>query len=169
MGVVESIEQYEHLGGEFLVWLWWLSERDEGKIDLELCDDLTLHLGDSMLLEGYTGNAEKVMLKGDIPSQSPESRAALYENKLPRKIQLLFQIDGADWKVTVDSKTLALSGLKIPVPSGLFYDEAVAMRLEMVERFTAVFYGLFEKFLSERLDAPSWGNNTNSIKTWIAN
>ncbi|MBN1517377.1 hypothetical protein JXA32_12510 [Candidatus Sumerlaeota bacterium] len=165
MGTLESITKYEHLGPEFLMWLWHHGLKNDGKFNVEGCEELEVRLGEQMVLEGEMGNASRVQMKGEMPAQSSEFHTALQENKTPQKVKLLMKIDGADWALTLDSRKWSLGGIKIPVPGAMFFEEACSLRLNQFERFSQVFLALFDQFLALRFDARKWNRIVKTIKT----
>lgn len=168
MAMLESIERYNHLGTEFLTWLWWKSEKNNGAISLDGFDDLEVHIADQLLMESSMGLASQVQLKGDSPAISPESRTALAENKQVRKCKLRVHLDGADWQATLDAHTLAFSSIRVPAPPGLGFDENVTLRLQLIERFQEAFFALFEDFLVRRLDEGAWKSEVQYMQDWIS-
>ncbi|MFC1601881.1 hypothetical protein ACFL34_05975, partial [Candidatus Sumerlaeota bacterium] len=169
MAVLEAIDRYAHLGNEFLTHLWWLSERRHGVIELDGVEQLEILVQGPMLLEANLGDADQVQLKGEDPASAPEAAAALAENKQLRKCRLIVTLDGVEWPLALDAQTLAFSAIRIPAPSkGLAYDDAVALRMEQMDRLVEVFLLLFNGFLELRLDEKKWANEVRKIRKWIA-
>ena len=168
MAILESIERYSHLGTEFLTWLWCKSEKGNGKIRLEGLEPVEVRIAGPLVLESALGDAVQVQLKGDDPAAAPEAQAALLENKQLRKCKLYLQLDGVDWEATLDAKTFSLTGVRIPAPSsGIPYDDAVALRMEQMDRFSEVFLSLFNAFLEIRLEEKTWNRETKKIREWL--
>ena len=169
MAVLESIERWQFLGGEFLIWLWRQSELADGKIEVPGVDDLELRIGGNLVFEGESEDARKIQLQGENTGRAAEAKAALYENKLVRKAVFLFRLDGADWKATLDANNFTISSMSIPAPtSGMHFNDSSAIRLELLERFTDAFEKLYQRFLELRLNDAAWDKQIADIKQWIS-
>lgn len=165
MGVLELIQQKAFLGREFLTWLWFRAEID-GRIDL---DDkpLEVEILGPIQLDAHYGDARATSLKGDSPATSPEARTALLEGKKMRKTKMKWTRGDGEWTFSLDAETFNLSGLAVPNPGRLPFEESITLRLDVVQEFEQLFARTFEKFLDLRLDAAQWEPELDRIQTWV--
>ena len=168
MGLLELIEQKAFLGTEFLTWLWRQSELRDGRIDLGDEPPLEVALEDTLTLEAPYGEATVQVLRGEAPGRSPEARAALIEGKKAQRAKLRLSQGEMQWTLTLRADTFDFSGIRIPAPKGLPFEEGVSLRLQAAEALLALMDKLFAAFLAVRLDPQAWPRELKSIRGWIA-
>lgn len=166
MGVLELIQQKSFLGREFLTWLWYRSERDK-QIEIHGGKPVTVEILGPILLDAAYGDARAQTLKGDSPSTSPEARTALLEGKKLRRARVRLEREGVEWLVTIDGETFNISGLAIPNPGRMPFEDLLAMRAEMMLEFERTFGALFEEFLHLRLQSKQWAKELPTIQEWV--
>ena len=167
MGVLELIQQKAFIGKEFLTWLWFRSERDNEVIVKG--KEITVEILGPILLDAQYGDARASMLKGDSPATAPEARTALLEGKKLKKAKLKWVREDVEWTFTIDGENFNVSGLNIPNPGKLPFEEFMLMRLEMVREFEEVLQDLLETFLELRLDQKQWKRELEEIQQWVSN
>ena len=167
MGVLELIQQKAFIGKEFLTWLWFRSERDNEVIVKG--KEITVEILGPILLDAQYGDARASMLKGDSPATTPEARTALLEGKKLKKAKLKWVREDVEWTFTIDGENFNVSGLNIPNPGKLPFEEFMLMRLEMVREFEQVLQDLLETFLELRLDQKQWKRELEEIQQWVSN
>lgn len=166
MGVLELIQQKAFLGREFLTWLWFRSERD-GSIDVPAGKPVTVEILGSIVLDAQYGDARASTLKGDSPATSPEARTALLEGKKLKKAKLKLAREDIEFLATIDGENFNLSGLNVPNPGRLPFEDTMTLRLEYVQEFEQTFEALFELFLELRLDEKDWPAEVREIQQWV--
>lgn len=166
MGMLELIQQKAFIGKEFLTWLWYHAERG-GKVTPARQGAVQIEMLGPILLEAQYGDARSSTLKGDSPATAPEARTALLEGKKLRKAKLKLSRDSAEWIVALDGETFHFAGLNIPNPGKMAFEDAMALRIEMLQEFEQVLEALFETFLTLRLDGSAWNKELKSIQTWV--
>jgi len=166
MGVLELIQQKSFLGKEFLTWLWFRAERD-GRVEPRKSKPVTVELLGPILLDAQYGDARASMLKGESPATSPEARTALLEGKKLKKAKMKWTREDVEWIFTIDGENFNVSGLNVPNPGKLPFDDAMAVRMEMAREFETVLQLLLETFLERRMDAQGWGPEIKAIHEWL--
>ncbi len=166
MGLVELIQQKAFIGREFLTWLWFRSERD-GQVEMRDDKPITVEILGPILLEAQYGDARASALKGDSPATSPEAQTALIEGKKLRRTRLTFKRESTEWSVTIDGETFSISGLSIPNPGRMPFEDYLSLRTEMLLDFDQVLDSLFEEFLVLRLDNDAWTGELMEIHSWV--
>lgn len=166
MGVLELIQQKSFLGREFLTWLWYRSERDK-QIGLHGGKPVVVEILGPILLDAQYGDARASALKGESPATSPEARTALIEGKKLRRTRLRLERDGVEWVVTLDGETFNFTGLAIPNPGRMPFEDLLTMRSEMMFEFDRTLAALYEEFLHLRLNAKNWSKEIKTIHAWV--
>ena len=80
MQLIDRVRKSEYLGREFLLWLWWKSETQNGRFDVG-DETAELWFDRRIILESESDEGtEKIVCSGDNPHLR-EARFALTENK----------------------------------------------------------------------------------------
>jgi hypothetical protein len=165
MGVLELIQQKSFIGKEFLTWLWFRSERD-AEITIH-GKPVTVEILGPIMLDAQYGDARASTLKGDSPATSPEAGTALLEGKKLKKAKIKLVREDVEWIFTIDGETFNISGLAIPAPGELPFEDLMGMRVDMVLEFDQVLQDLLELFLELRLDEKAWKPELEAIQAWV--
>lgn len=168
MGMLEQIARGAFLGEEFLTWLWFLSETERDALAIPKVGSCQIAMGQEIILADEGGDAQTVVLRGDLPSASAEAREALASGKRLRRAKLYLTIEEVQWGCTIVGSTLAISGLSVPSAAGADFESHCLMRLEAIERISRGVQWLFEQFLERRLDPDRWLRELNTIADWIS-
>lgn len=171
MDFVELINQKMFLGQEFLTWLWRMSERD-GQIELPGGELLTIYLGELLVLgpaQGAEGN--RVTVRGKEASLA-EAREGLRRGKLVEAIRLGMELEGDEYWLTLKAQSLEVSSLKLPPVAPSEEPEGLAGRLMerayLLDAALGAVDGLYQVFLTGRLEDQSGGALMADLKSWAA-
>lgn len=167
MGNLELVKQYEFIGKEFLTYLWYLSDKNNGKIVLNNENTIELWLFNSLYLDSEYGEVKSTVLKGDDPAISVEAKTSLAEGKKLVKGKFRLIIDTIEWNFTIDGKTLDISSVQIPRVSGYSQESILLYRLKAYEHFCKIIDEIFFKFIAIRIDENKWKKALSEIKKWI--
>lgn len=160
-------EAKDFLGNEFLLWLWHEADCRNGPIAADSGGGVTVCIDRMLDVECAYGRTGRDILRGEIPSRTPEARDALRSGKLPRRAGLTIDAAGHAFAVTLNGETLSMSSAKLPEveeadsPRVLF-EERIAM-LRDLSRATD---GLFAAFLKLRASS-AWESQVGAIRKWI--
>ncbi len=106
MQLLDRIKKSEFLGREFLLWLWFRSEREEGRFDMGEDGYAELWFGRKIVLEAENDEGvEKVTCSGENPLLR-EARFALTKNKEITEAQVKLTIGDHQWSFVLDSTWL---------------------------------------------------------------
>ena len=117
MDFLDILNEKAFLGREFLVWLWYNTDRmdgtmkassDGGSIEVSLLDRRMV-----LDLLGSADGGNVVTVKGG-QSEMREAMAALREGKTPTEIGVWIRADDTDFSLTLKSEWFSFSGFKIP-------------------------------------------------------
>ena len=154
------------LGMDFLTWLWFFWESGGGI--LRLADGRRV----GIMLEGPLtffregeGAHEAVLRKGS-PLDSREAGTALYCGKKLKRARLVAAEGDQVWSATVDAD-FGFRGLKLPKgeqidPAGKFQE-----RMLQIERYWALFFELFDRFLDLRTAPAQWARTVDAVQAWV--
>ena len=146
MQLMEKARDYEFLGREFLVWLWFKSETREGRFSL----------GEAGIAELWF-DGRIVICLGDT-SRSREARFALAEYKTVTETKVKLRIGDNEWSFILDATWMNFKSFKTPKvvqdteqdPDGLFYE-----KFYLMEQALAAMDVIFESFITLRV-SPEW-------------
>ena len=167
MDLVDRIETTRFLGGEFLLWLWFSRDVTGGEVHIKGKGTLIVSLETQLGLADPVADRERVTIRGMDPFGSAEAGEALVTGKLPRKVGLRIVFEQTEWVVTLDSNTLALSGVKLPALSSQGSEELFFERVRSLEQIHELVHALYAHFLGVRL-APTWDSDVApALKRWV--
>jgi hypothetical protein len=168
MDLFEKIERTRHFGELFLLWLWYHSDIDDTVFYLSDGSALTLAIDNQITLEAKLTEAERTVLSGGAPADSREAFEALRQGKIVSQAKIRLQRDEKEWVFSLTGSTLSMTGLKIPALMTKADDDKLYERQALIEEADALIRGLYEKFLTTRLDQEAWKIEFANICDWIA-
>jgi hypothetical protein len=167
MDFLDRVEGARLLGGEFLVWLWWMSEGHEDGLELPGHGLVRVWLEGSLTLEEKRLELEQSKLRGAAPSTTPEARMALAQAKRPVRAQIGLASGSLEWSFVFDADAFAVSAVKLPEELKDGSEEAFLERMRLVEQLEAIFDALYREFLQVRLE-PRWDAALGeAIRGWV--
>ncbi len=166
MDLVQLIESTKFLGEEYLTWLWYRLEKQDGLFDIGT-GKVEVYFEDQLTLEARLSEAELNRLSGGSPSESTEAREALRRGKRVAKVKVRVVKEGREWQVTMAAQTLGLSGIKIPAVLGEAEDDRFYERMYLIEELEGILRGLYGQFLAVRLDEKAWDAEVTRVRTWV--
>ncbi len=158
----------DHLGNEFMVWLWHALQNDSDTVQLADGSEVAVMLAKTLTLDCPRGENGRDSLTDDSPTRLPEAFRALQSGKLPRKAGLILVRHGAQYELTVQAETLAVSGALIPKPEDgkLDANEVRIARIDSLRHLTETLDLLFDAY--RRLRAGSgWPKEVSRIRRWL--
>lgn len=159
----------DHLGPEFLTWLWWRSESEAGFAHPD-GREIYVHVDDHLELRGERSASKRAVLRAGAPGASMEARAALKSGKLLVAARLLLACGESEVAFTLKAEDLEVSGLKLP---RIERDKATSARerleeqLEGFDRFWEDLDLCYATFLEVRT-SERWDAELEEIRLWCA-
>jgi len=164
----EALEKGQHLGTEFLTWLWWRAETtniiqvaDGSNVSVDLCGNVAL--------QRISDTKDRVTVVGDS-SQYREGIAALREGKVPTRARFLFSQGRYSFEVILDAQWLTVRSMKyvssIDPKDGEQTPESVLLdRMAIIDMGWSIVDQLFRSFMDIRTHQP-WTQVWREIKAW---
>jgi hypothetical protein len=158
----------DHLGNEFLLWLWHTLQSEGDSVRLGDGSEVTVMLAKTLTLDCPRGETGRDCLTDEVPTRLPEAFRALQAGKLPRKAGLILVRHGAQYELTLQAETLAVSGAMLPKPEdeGLSAQEARIARIDRLRHMTETLDLLFDAYRRRRTSS-SWSEEVGRIKGWL--
>ncbi len=173
---LELIEEKGFLGREFLTWLWYKSEQRGGLVEIPGSGDVAVSFERFIILDSGEGTARETVTCKGLSAELREAKTGLSLGKKVARAHLRLGRDDDQWLLTVDSKTLDISSLRIR--RGLSKnpdqeDDDLALEARVIERAYMLFRAcetldlLLKSFLEIRLDPQAWNKEIRGMKKWV--
>ena len=104
---------FDFLGNEFLLWLWWRWETQSETIALPDGSEVTGMFSRTLSLQCPRGESGKETITAEAPARLPEAMQAIRSGKLPRKAGLTLVRHGDQYELVLQAETFTVSGAKI--------------------------------------------------------
>lgn len=166
MDRTELIASRAFLGTEFLTWLWFASERSDGRFKVG-DEGVRVWIDDRLSLESLIAESQEDSFKGGTPSTSPEARMALKLGKKVSQARVRVKRGEREWLTTVKGRTLDLASIKLPAILNKVEDDRFYERMQLIEDLDRIIDALYAQFLAVRL-GDAWGKELEGIRAWIA-
>jgi hypothetical protein len=161
------IETARFLGSEFLLWLWFGRDATGGELFIPGHGLAIITFETQLALADPSAERERVSIRGADPCGGAEAAEALIVGKLPRKAGLRIEFESNEWTLTIDSHTLALSGVKLPAVDREGEEAQFYERMHLLEQLHELIHRLYALFLGVRL-APVWESEVvPALRRWV--
>jgi hypothetical protein len=156
-------------GREFLTWLWFKAETQNGRVALSTGQTLGV-LIEGPLVFAHEGNGAHVsVLKKGAPENSMEAKTSLLSGKKLKEARLTFALDEEwVWTFGYEADECLIRSLKLPQSEGRL--DAVSRfqeRMIHLEQWREIFLDLFAGFTEVRLHAAKWKDTLGAMRDWI--
>lgn len=161
-------ENFDYLGNEFLLWLWWYFEQQSDTITLDDESTVSGMFARTLMLDCPLAESGKETISADSPIGLPEAMLALQSGKQPRKAGLTLVRDGEQYDLTLQAETFSIGSAKItPVDSATREDYTNDDRIASLRSLSETLDLLFDAFCARRIGT-SWKKELQAIQTWLA-
>lgn len=160
-------ENYDYLGNEFLLWLWWQWETKSDT--LKLSDDSTVSgmFARTLTLDCPLGESGKETISADSPVALPEAALAIRSGKRPRKAGLTLVRHDEQYDLALQAEQFTISGAKFThIGSAEASDNPAEDRIAKLRGMTETIDLLFELFCERRL-GKSWKAELKKLQDWL--
>ena len=159
-------DNYDFLGNEFLLWLWWRWETQSDTIELPDGSEVTGMFARTLALECPQGESGKGTISAEDPTSLPEAAQAIRSGKLPRKAGLILVRHGQQYELTLQAETFAVSGAKIQVDEDAEGRGILEDRIDSLRTLKETLDLLFQAFCVQRI-GESWSSDLKQMRAWL--
>lgn len=159
----------EHLPSEFLTWLWFASEDQNGTLDLgEELGRIDVWVDDRIVFRSHDDDRPRTVLTGENPSSTIEARAALAGGRVVRELRLGIRREDREYSVSLRGAELDLQGARLPGMVKGAIEEVLYDRMYLYEELSSIVSGLLRVFAKART-ADDWSEGTlQRMQTWVS-
>lgn len=155
-------------GREFLMWLWYASEKRGGLANIPEVGEIAYMVEGPLTFVMEGKGAHEIVLKKGEPLLSAEARTALLSGKKLKKAKLQFVRGEEVWAFTLDADEFIFRGLKLPQTEAFDRVGKFQERMVFLEAFRQAFFHLFREFVKERNASREWKETRNAMRKWVA-
>lgn len=159
-------DNYDYLGNEFLLWLWWTFQTKSDTIELSDESEVSGMFARTLGLDCPIGENGKESISAESPVALPEAILAISMGKLPRKAGLTLVREDQQYDLTLNAETFAIGSAKI---SQIGNDDATRDdidRIESIRQLSETVDLLFEAFCEKRI-GKKWTAEQKKITDWL--
>ena len=170
MDVLERIRQTAFLGKDFLIWLWFKSEKEDRHFDLGELGVVELWFDAKIVLSSENDQGVESVTCIAPNHHLREARFALGQNKKISEATIRMRMGDDEWSFALDATWFNFKSFKTPKviqdksedPEGLFYEKMLLM-----ERPVAVINALFRSYILLRISATWQSHEQAALVQWI--
>ena len=156
-------------GREFLTWLWFKAETQNGRLALSAGEELGVLLEGPLTFTHEGHGAHVSVLKKGAPENSIEAKTCLLSGKKLKEAKITLALDEQrTWAFGFEADQFLVRGLKLP--QGEERLDAISRfqeRMAFLEQWREIFLDLFGAFLDVRTDSKKWKNAVGDIRAWV--
>jgi len=162
-------DNFDFLGNEFLLWLWWRLETQSDTIALADSSEVTGMLARTLSLQCPRDESGKETITAEAPALLPEAAQAIRSGKLPRRAGLILVRHGQEYELVLQAETFTVSGARIrteeseePKQARVVHEDRIESLRGLIETVDLL-YGAF----CERRIGKSWPGELQQIRRWL--
>jgi len=157
---------WDFLGNEFLLWLWWRWETVGDTIELPDQSEATGMFARTLSLQCPRDQSGKETITAEGPTDLPEAMQAIRSGKLPRKAGMTVVRQSEQYDFTIQPETFMVSGAKIHVDDASERRGVPEDRIESVRSLHETIDLLFRAFCEQRI-GKNWNGELAQISRWL--
>ncbi|MCH2175300.1 MAG: recombination-associated protein RdgC [Lentisphaeria bacterium] len=167
IGNTDYVEEEQHLGRDFLTWLWYFKDVQGGQITHNQFGEFGIFMdGPLQFMADGPGAMESVVRKGFVQS-SAEAKTALQVGKKLTRARVEIQRDKESWNFVFDADNFTFRSLKLPDGEELDPQSHFQERVLFLNILREVFYQLFDLYLQEVNNGEQAEKLETSMRDWI--
>ncbi len=155
-------------GREFLMWLWYSSEKRGGIAQVPDVGEMAYMVEGPLTFVMEGKGAHEITLKKGQPMLSNEARTALLSGKKLKKAKIQFARGEEVWAFTFDADEFIFRSLKLPQTETFDRVGKFQERMVLLETFRQAFFHLYSEFVKERNDSKAWKETKANMRKWAA-
>lgn len=165
----DLLEAAPYLADEFVLWLWYRSERDFTTFHLTNGDSVDVWIDDRLAFASSEESKSVSTFKGGAPSTLPEARLSILSGRRIQEVGLGMRRGEAEWSfgLKVRPGELLITGLKIPAVVKDGVEEMIYERMYLIDAVCEVLGDLFAQYFRLRAD-PQWEDTERAaLHGWL--
>jgi hypothetical protein len=159
-------DNYDFLGNEFLLWLWWNWQVNGDVIKLSDGSEVSGMFARSLNLDCPMGENGKESISSESPVALPEAMMAIQMGKLPRKAGLTLVRNEEQFDFALQSETFSFGSAKVRQVSNDTGIRDNIDRIESLRQMTETTDLLYEQFCLARFEG-KWNSELKRIQNWL--
>lgn len=157
-----------HTLSDFLLWLWWKSETQEGRFETPDAGIIDAWVDDRVVTR-EEASKRRSTLQAEHVSQERAAGAALLSGQVVTEARIGLRREGREYTFTLKGSGFTLATAKLPTECKGAEDEVLYERMYLYEDLVFALGELYRLFLAERLDAHGWAAwSAPSMQAWAA-
>ncbi len=157
---------YDFLGHEFLLWLWWQLETQSDTFTLPDETEVIGMLSRTLSLECPRGESGKETITAEAPFRLPEAAQAIRSGKLPRKSGLILVRYGNQYDLVLQADRFVVSGARIHTDESDDDRGLLESRIENIRGLHETLDLLFRAFCERRI-GKRWSGELTEMRRWL--
>lgn len=171
MQLMDIVNKTEFMGREFLLWLWFRAETDQGVFDLGDKGKAEVWFDGKITLQSESDRGVDTITCAGEAAYMREARVALSEDKEITRAAIKLTLGEDEFSFVLDSTWMNFRSFKAPRvmmdknadPDGLFYEKTF-----LIEKAVAAMDAIFAIFMNCRT-APDWAHTQRpALIKWIS-
>ncbi|MDF7806540.1 recombination-associated protein RdgC [Pontiellaceae bacterium B12219] len=154
-------------GREFLMWLWYCSEKRGGISNIPDVGEIAYMVEGPLTFVMEGKGAHEITLRKGEPMLSAEARTALISGKKLKKAKVQFVRGEEVWAFTFDADEFIFRSLKLPQTETFDRVGKFQERMVFLETFRQAFFHLFSEFAKERNESNDWKTTKDEMRKWV--
>jgi len=160
-----------YLGEDFLTWLWFKSEKNNGLFTSKNGEVFSITMGDRVVVTGGEGEFKERAMSSGKNSTFKEAKQGLKLGKKVCSAKITIEYNGEEWSFLIKSEDFSMSSFKTPKiskkiqqdedPEGVFFE-----KIFLIEKALEFFDDVFYEFLKIKFD-PAWEEELEEMRQWI--
>lgn len=160
-------DNYDFLGNEFLLWLWWNWEVNGETISLHDGSEVSGLFARSLSLDCPIGENGKETISSDSPVTLPEAVLAVRNGKLPRKAGLTLVRNDQQYDLALQAETFSIGSARIKLLGTDAVSTDPVDRIESIRQLAITLDLMFDEFCTARF-SDDWASELPKIQSWLA-
>lgn len=157
---------WDFLGNELLLWLWWRWETASDTIALPDGSEVTGMFARTLSLQCPRDESGKETITAEGPTGLPEAVQAIRSGKLPRRAGMTLVRQGQQYDVALQPETFTVSGAKIHLDDTSEGRGGPEDRIDSVRALHETIDLLFKAFCEQRV-GKNWPGELDQIGRWL--
>lgn len=165
----DPLEMAPFLADEFILWLWFASERNYTSFPLGDGESVDLWIDDRLTFSAVEEKQISSTFKGGAPSTLPEAKLSILSGKRVGEAKIGLRRKEAEWSfaLKVRAGQLLITGLKIPGTVKDGWEEMIYERMYLIDSVTEVMETLFAQFFRIRTSSEWHDKEAPEIRLWL--